>query len=108
MADPNDFQPGDTDVILSRKTLGRLKEVVEASAAAAALLAGGAVVNIAGGAISIKDAVSLEDVRAIGIDPAGTEVGLVVRNIPSGTQITSASVPLVAAAPLWPRSVMYL
>lgn len=84
-----DFKHGDNEHNLLRKILGRLKELVLGGSGGTVTLD---VSDVEVGAVEIKDAAT--DTRAVvrGSDPVGADNGVVVRNIPSGTQSVSGSV----------------
>lgn len=91
MADDNTARPGDTDNVLLRKIANRLEGGLSTSGGSS-----GPIVldpsDVEIGAVEIKDGTT--DTRAVVVAsaPAGTEAGLVVRNIPSGTQAVSGPV----------------
>jgi len=104
--DPNDFRPGDSDNNLLRKILARLEDVVTAITGSGG--GGGPATDVNAtltlsdiqiGAVEIKDATSDTRVVVVGAAPGAGDNGLVVRNIPSGTQaISAATLPLPTGA----------
>lgn len=96
-ADPeNDFKPGDNTNVLLRKILERLSAVVAASGAA-----GGSVTldasDVEIGGVEIKDGNSDTRAKVRSDAPDAADNGLVVRNIPSGTQAVSGTVSVIGA-----------
>lgn len=89
MADQNDFRFGDTVHDLLRKILGRLLGVGGGGPGGDVTLTAS---DIEIGAVELKNAA--DDTRAVirPSDPGAGDAGLVVRNIPSGTQATSNAV----------------
>lgn len=97
MADENTAKPGDTDNVLLRKIANRLEGGLSTSGGSS-----GPIVldpsDVEIGAVEIKDGTT--DTRSVVVAsaPAGTEAGLVVRNIPSGTQPVSGTVAVTGVA----------
>lgn len=95
--DENDYKVGDYDNHILRKILARLKQLVGLSSASSEVTLTVSDVQI--GAVELKDADTDTRAKVRSSDPAAGDNGLVVRNIPSGTQaISAASLPLPAGA----------
>lgn len=91
-SDPaNDFRNGDLDQSLLRKILNRMVAVMGAieTVTPTVVIEPG---NVEIGSVVIKDGVGAALSSVISSPPAGTEPALVVRNIPSGTQVVSGAV----------------
>jgi len=87
MSDENDYRPGDSEVPILRKILNRLGQLVgfgppEVSTGPVTL----EVSDIEIGAVELKDGSTDTRAKIRTDDPQPSDEGLVVRNIPSGTQ----------------------
>src|SRR4051812_22695664 len=82
MADENDFKPGDNTNTLLRKILARLSGLSSGSGGSITLDPG----DVEIGAVELKNGVDDTRAAVMGSAPAAGDNGLVVRNIPSGTQ----------------------
>src|SRR5258706_14871204 len=96
MADANDFKQGDSEYDLLRKILARLSTISAGGGGPSTdVTATLTVSDIEIGAVELKNASTDDRVNVVNAAPAGTEFGLVTRNIPSGTQpVSAASLPL--------------
>lgn len=93
MPDENDYRPGDSEVPILRKILNRLGELVgfgppgDVTIGPVTLTAS----DIEIGAVELKDGSTDTRAKIRTDNPAPTDEGLVVRNIPSGTQDVSVT-----------------
>lgn len=96
-----EFKCGDSLYDLTKKILGRLKELVGFGPGGGA---GGDVTltvsDVEIGAVEIKNSTTDDRATVRNSDPAPTDFGLVVRNIPSGTQAVSISGSVPVTGPL--------
>lgn len=91
-SDPaNDFRNGDLDQSLLRKILNRMLAVMDSiqTVTPTVVIEPG---NVEIGSVVIKDGVNAVFSTVLASPPSGTEPALVVRNIPSGTQVVSGAV----------------
>lgn len=89
MPDENDYRPGDSEVPILRKILNRLGELVGFGPPSGDVTIGPVTLtasDIEIGAVELKDGSTDTRAKIRTDDPAPTDEGLVVRNIPSGTQ----------------------
>lgn len=95
----NEFECGDSLYDLTKKILGRLKQLVGFGPSGGGGDVTLTVSDVEIGAVEIKDSTTDNRATVRNTDPVATDYGLVVRNIPSGTQaISAAALPLPAGA----------
>lgn len=88
----NEYKCGDSLYDLTKKILGRLKQLVGFGPGGGGGGGGDVTLTVSDveiGAVEIKDSSTDNRATVRNTDPAATDYGLVVRNIPSGTQAVS-------------------